>query len=412
MSDTMIVPEFIQQAIERFERDPATVQVDGGAEALPDHARETRAAAREFAVNVIGPLAREIDASNEIPDTVWQALGEQGFFGLAIPREYGGRGSILETCVAVEEISRVAAGVGLLVSVGLLGPAGLMLAGTKAQKDEWLPRLAAGAFSSFCLTEPGAGTDAASLETSVEHTGDAYRVTGRKHYITGAGRSIVYTVFARSGEGPYEMTAMLVPASASGFSVNGRHPFSGIRGVPVGELDFDGVELPDEARLGDEGRGFQLALSILDRARPGIAAQALGLAQGALDASFSYLDNRVQFGAPLLDKEVVRHRLARHAASIAAGRQLVYHAATLADADSPSLNATASMAKLFCTDLAMSVVTDAMQFWGGAGYMSGSPVERMYRDAKIMQIYEGTNEIQELVISRALVREFREAGGA
>ena len=407
----MITPDFVQEAIARFESNPITVQVDGGAEGLPAHAVEMRERARAFAATDVSPLARQIDETNEIPEELWSALGDQGYFGLAIPREYGGRGSIIDTCIAVEEISRVSAGVGLLVSVGLLGPAGLVLAGTQAQKDYWLPILASGEFSSFCLTEPGAGTDAASVTTAVEHTGDMYRLTGRKHYITGAGRSAVYTVFARSGEGPYEMTAMLVPTGASGFSVNGRHPFSGIRGVPVGELGFDAVELPDEARLGEDGRGFQLALAILDRARPGIAAQGLGLAQGALDAAFSYLENRVQFGSPLLDKDVVRHRLARHAAAIAAGRQLVYHAAALADADSPSLNAVASMAKLFCTDLAMAVVTDAMQFWGGAGYMQGSPVERMYRDAKIMQIYEGTNEIQELVISRALVRDFRTQTG-
>ncbi len=411
MSDSMIVPGFIQEAISRFEEDPRTVQVDGGGERLPDHSKEMRNRARSFAETVVSPLARKIDETNEIPDELWSALGDDGYFGIAIPQEYGGRGSIIDTCIAVEEISRISAGVGLLVSVGLLGPAGLMLAGTEAQKEHWLPIMASGGFSSFCLTEPGAGTDAASLTTEVRHTGDMYQLDGRKHYITGAGRSVLYTVFARSGDGPYEMTAMLMPADTAGFQVNGRHPFSGIRGVPVGELDFNAVQLPDEARLGDDGRGFQLALSILDRARPCIAAQGLGLAQGALDASFSYLENRIQFGSPLLDKDVVRHRLARHAASIAAGRQLVYHAAALADASSPSLNAAASMAKLFCTDLAMSVVTDAMQFWGGAGYMKGSPVERMYRDAKIMQIYEGTNEIQELVISRALVRDFRSQAG-
>ncbi|CAN5622980.1 acyl-CoA dehydrogenase family protein [soil metagenome] len=407
MSDEMIVPEFVQDAFTRFERDPVTVQVDGAAERLPDHAMEMRGTARKFAREWVSPIAREIDESNEIPESLWSALGEQGYFGLAIPKEYGGRGSVLDTCLAVEEISRVSAGIGLLVSVGLLGPAGLVLGGTQGQKDHWLPILASGEFSSFCLTEPEAGTDAASLSTMVRHTGDAFELTGRKHYITGAGRSALYTVFARSGDGKYEMTAMLVPAGAAGFSVSGRHPFSGIRGVPVGELNFAEVELPDEARLGEKGRGFQLALSILDRARPGISAQALGLAQGALDAAFSYLEHRVQFGSPLLDRDVVRHRLARHAASIAAGRQLTYHAAMLADSGSPSLNAAASMAKLFCTDLAMAVATDAMQFWGGAGYMKGSPVERMYRDAKIMQIYEGTNEIQEVVISRALVRDFR-----
>ncbi|HLT17965.1 MAG TPA: acyl-CoA dehydrogenase family protein [Thermomicrobiales bacterium] len=407
MSGNMIIPDFVQAAWDRFEERPATIQVDGADAGLPENARETRQKARAFAREVISPLARQIDEENVIPDEVWDALGSEGFFALAIPEEYGGRGSVLETCVAVEEISRVSASVGLLVSVGLLGPAGLVLAGTQDQKDHWLPRLAKGEFASFCLTEPGAGTDAASLRTSVEWTGDSYVLSGRKHYITGAGRSTIYTVFARSGDGPYEMTAMLVPAGTAGFSVNGRHPFSGIRGVPVGELDFDGVQLPEEARLGEPGRGFQLALSILDRARPGIASQALGLAQGALDAAFAYLGERVQFGAPLLDKDVIRHRLARHAASVAAARQLTYHAASLADAGSPHLNAVASMAKLVCTDLAMAVVTDAMQFWGGAGYMRGAPVERMYRDAKIMQIYEGTNEIQEMVISRALLREYR-----
>jgi len=411
MSGNMIIPEFVQAAWERFETNPQTIQVDGAGERLPENALETRERARRFAREVVAPLARQIDEQNVFPDALWEALAAERFSGLAVPKEYGGRGSILETCIAVEEISRVSAAVGLLVSIGVLGPGGLMLAGTQAQKEYWLPRMASGEIASFCLTEPGAGTDAASLQTRVEWTGDSYRLSGRKHYITGAGRAAVYTVFARSGDGPHEMTAVLVPADTPGFRVNGRHPFSGIRGLPVGELDFDAVELPEEARLGEPGRGFQLALSVLDRARPGIAAQAIGLAQGALDAAFSYLGNRVQFGAPLLDKDVVRHRLARHAASIAAGRQLVYHAAQLADAGSPSLNAVASMAKLFCTDLAMAVVTDAMQFWGGAGYMQGSPVERMYRDAKIMQIYEGTNEIQEMVIARALLREYRTQWG-
>jgi alkylation response protein AidB-like acyl-CoA dehydrogenase len=406
MSGDMIIPDFARDAFDRFEGNPLTVQVDGGDEGLPEHAREIRTMARAFARDVVSPLARRIDQENDVPESLWEALGSGGYFGLAIPREYGGRGSVLDTCIAVEEISRVSAGVGLLVSVGLLGPAGLVLAGSEEQRRHWLPILAGGEFSSFCLTEPYAGTDAANVATSVEQGVDGYVLAGRKHYITGAGRSVLYTVFARSGAGKYEMTAMLVPAGASGFSVNGRHPFSGIRGIPVGELDFRDVRLPDEARLGEEGRGFQLALSVLDRARPGIASQALGLAQGALDAAFSYLAQREQFGSRLLDKEVIQHRLARHAADIAAGRQLAYHAAALADAGSPSLNATASMAKLFCTDLAMRVATDAMQFWGGAGYMQGSPVERMYRDAKIMQVYEGTNEIQEMVIARALVRRF------
>jgi alkylation response protein AidB-like acyl-CoA dehydrogenase len=407
MSGRMIVPDFARRAFDRFQSYPLTVQVDGGDEKLPEHTREMRATARTFAREVVSPLARQIDEENAVPDALWDALGAGGYFGLAVPREYGGRGSVLDTCVAVEEISRVSAGVGLLVSVGLLGPAGLVLAGTEEQRRHWLPILAGGAFASFCLTEPGAGTDAASVSTRVEQTADAYLLNGRKHYITGAGRSVLYTVFARSGEGKYEMTAMLVPAKTAGFSVNGCHPFSGIRGIPVGELEFENVQLPDEARLGEEGRGFQLALSILDRARPGIACQGLGLAQGALDAAFSYLAEREQFGSPLLEREVIQHRLARHAADIAAGRQLAYHAASLADAGSPSLNAAASMAKLYCTDLAMRVVTDAMQFWGGAGYMQGSPVERMYRDAKIMQIYEGTNEIQEMIIARALLRRFQ-----
>ncbi len=402
----MTVPDFARRAYARFADDPWTIQVDGGDAGLPDHALEMRSSARAFARDLVSPLAAEIDATNIIPESLWNDLGSGGYFSIAIPREYGGRGSVLDTCMAVEEISRVSAGVGLLVSVGLLGPAGLVLAGSQAQRDYWLPILASGKFSSFCLTEPDAGTDAASLTTTVRQGVDSFVLSGQKHYITGAGKAVLYTVFARSGDGSSEMTAMLVPAGVSGFEVAGLHPFSGIRGVPVGRLDFEDVELPEDAQLGDTGRGFHLALSILDRARPGIAAQALGLAQGALDATLAYTGERIQFGRPLLEKDVIRHRLARHAASIAAARQLTYHAAMLADDGSPDLNAVASMAKLICTDLAMSVVTDAMQFWGGAGYIQGSPVERMYRDAKIMQIYEGTNEIQEMVISRSLMREY------
>lgn len=401
----MIVPEFIQEAFERFETNPITVQVDGAEAGLSEEALETKRKARAFACERVTPIARQIDEQNETPDDLWTALGDEGFFSLAIPQEYGGRGSILETCLAVEEISRVSASVGLLVSVGLLGPTALILAGSETQKRTWLPIMARGGFSSFCLTEPVAGTDAAGVQTRVEQDADGYVLSGLKQYITGAGKSDVYTVFARSGEGRYEMTAVLMPADSAGFSVDGRHPFSGIHGVPVGQLRFDEVRLPDEAIVGEPGRGFQLALATLDRARPAIAAQALGLAQGALDAAFSYLAHRVQFGKPLIEQEVIQHRLSRHAASIAAGRQLVYHAGALADAGDPALNAAASMSKLFCSDLAMQVVTDAMQFWGGAGYIQGSPVERMYRDAKIIQIYEGTNEIQEMVIARALLRE-------
>ena len=401
----MVVPEFIQDATRRFEEHPRTIQVDGADALLPERAVETRLRARRYVDERLSQMAREIDESNLIPEAMRREIAELGFFGLTIPEAYGGRDSVLEGCLVVEEFSRVSAAVGLMVAVGQLASAPVVLGGNDAQKRAWLPALASGErFASFCLTEPVAGTDAASVATRVETTVDGYTLNGLKQYITGAGRSDLYTVFARSGEERYEMTAMLVPAGAAGFRVEGRHPFTGIRGLPVGQLRFDDVRLPDEARLGEPGRGFQLALATLDRARPAIAAQAIGLAQGAYDAAISYLAHRVQFGTPLIEQDVLQHRLARHAASIAAGRMLTYHAAQLADARSPHLNAAASMAKLVATDLAMEVVTDAMQFWGGAGYMVGSPVERMYRDAKILQIYEGTNEIQELVIARAMNR--------
>lgn len=402
-----IIPDFIQDAANRFAEDPFTVQIDGADVFLPDDARELRSRAREFVADRVAPLAARIDRDNETPDELRRDMAEAGFFGLSIPEEYGGQGSVLQTCLAVEEFSRLSASIGLIVAVGLLGSTPLVLAGAEKQKQDWLPGFAAGErFSSFCLTEPGAGTDAASVSTSVSSNGDGYTLNGLKHYITGAGWSDLYTVFARSGDGDYEMTAMLLPAGTPGFDVQGRHPFTGIRGIPVGQLTFDRVALPDDAVLGEPGRGFQVALATLDRARPAIAAQAIGVAQGAYDAAISYLGNRVQFGKPLLQKDVIQHRLARHAASLAAGRMLTYHAARMADEDRPELNSAASMAKLYCTDLAMQVVTDAVQFCGGAGYMVGSPVERMYRDVKIMQIYEGTNEIQEMVISRALMREY------
>lgn len=401
-----IIPGFIQAASERFATDPFTVQIDGADAFLPDDARELRAEARAFVIEHLAPIAARIDRDNDTPDGLRRKMAESGFFGLSVPEEYGGRGSVLQTCLAVEEFSRVSASIGLVVAVGLLGSTPLVLAGTDKQKRDWLPAFAAGEqCCSFCLTEPGAGTDAASVSTRVTSTDDGYTLDGQKQYITGAGWSDLYTVFARSGEGRYEMTAMLLPADSAGFEVQGRHPFTGIRGIPVGQLKFDRVVLPDEAVLGEPGRGFQVALATLDRARPAIAAQAVGVAQGAFDAAISYLDSRVQFGKPLLEKEVIQHRLARHAASLAAARTLTYHAARMADERRPELNAAASMAKLFSTDLAMQVVTDAVQFCGGAGYMVGSPVERMYRDVKIMQIYEGANEIQEMVIARALMRE-------
>lgn len=411
MRDDIIVPEFISEAIRRFETDPYAVEIGGVESELPDRAVETRHRVREFTREQVSPLAAQIDRDGETPDSLRRAMAEEGYFGLSIPSEYGGAGSVLETCLVVEELSRVSASVGLMVAVQLLGSTPLVLAGTDDQKQAWLPAFARGErFCSFCLTEPEAGTDAAGVTTRVETSADGFVLHGLKHYITGAGLSDLYTVFARSGDGRYELTAMLVPAGTHGFSMNGRHPFTGIRGIPVGQLQFDDVRLPDEAKLGDDGRGFQLALATLDRARPAIAAQALGLAQGAFDAAISYLANRSQFGKPLLEQDVIQHRLARHAASLTSGRLMTYHAAKLADQGSPALNAAASMAKLYCTDLAMAVVTDAMQFWGGAGYMTGTPVERMYRDAKIMQIYEGTNEIQELVIARAIQRRLQESG--
>jgi alkylation response protein AidB-like acyl-CoA dehydrogenase len=399
----MVIPEFIQEATRRFESNPRTIQFDGADALLPPRAVETRMRARRYVEERLSTQAREIDQSNQIPEEMRREIADFGFFGLTIPEAYGGRDSVLEGCLVVEEFSRVSAAVGLMVAVGLLASTPIVLGGNEQQQREWLPALASGErFASFCLTEPVAGTDAAGVATRVDTTADGYTVNGLKHFITGAGRSDLYTVFARSGEGRYEMTAMLVPAGSVGFHFDGRHPFTGIRGVPVGQLRFDNVQLPDEACLGEPGRGFQLALATLDRARPGIAAQAIGLAQGAYDASISYLEHRVQFGTPLIEHDVLQHRLARHAAKITAGRMLTYHAAQLADARNPQLNVAASMAKLFATDVAMEVVIDAMQFWGGAGYMTGSPVERMYRDVKILQIYEGTNEIQELVIARAM----------
>ncbi len=408
----MIRPDYVQEISRQFAEDPKTYQIDGADRLLDEHARDIRDQTRAFVTTYLSPLAEQIDRENHFPESLRNQIAEAGFWGLSIPEEYGGRGSVLETCVAVEEFSRVSASIGLLISVQLLGSTPMLLGGSAEQRAYWMPKFASGeAFCSFCLTEPTAGTDAASLQTTVSVDADGFVLNGVKHYITGAGRSDVYTVFARSGDGRYEMDALLVDAGSAGFEIDGLHPFTGIRGAPVGRLVFDDVRLPDEARLGEPGRGFQLALATLDRARPGIAAQAVGLAQGALDSAISYLQARQQFGKPLLEQDVIQHRVARHLAAIASGRVLTYHAARLADAEDPALNAVASMAKLYCTDMAMNVVTDAMQFWGGAGYMQGSPIERMYRDVKILQIYEGTNEIQELVIARALMREVSRQNG-
>ena len=381
------------------------ILIDGGDRLLPDEARDQRARARAIADEVIAPIAADIDRDRHIPSAIRRQLAEAGFYGLNIPPEWGGKGSTLLAAVTIEELSRVSAAVGLSVAVQVLGSTPFILGGNREQADHWLPDLAAGRrFCSFAMTEPGSGTDAASVATMLTETGDGFQLNGEKHFISGATLSDVYTVIARSGAGRNEMTAVVVPADTPGFVIGPVQPFTGMRGMPVGRLQFIDAPVPADAQLGQRGRGFPLALATLDRARPGIAAQALGIAQGAFDAAVAYTGRRVQFGKPLLEQPVIQHRLARHAAAIAAARQLCYHAAQLIDLGAPEMSAAVSMAKLVCSDLAMQIVVDALQFWGGQGYLEGSPTERMFRDAKVTQIYEGTNEIQELVIARTILK--------
>jgi alkylation response protein AidB-like acyl-CoA dehydrogenase len=367
---------------------------------------------RALACERIAPRAAEIDESHEFPWDVVELFRESDVFGLFFEERYGGTGTgTLLALVAIEEVSKACATSGLILAVQELGSLGLKLGGSDEQKQRLLPRLASGEWlCAYALSEAGAGSDSAALSTRARLDGDAYVLEGGKRFITNAGVAQLYTVFARTGApGRAGITAFVVEADTPGFEVTRLEPKMGIGGSTTGELVFEGARVPAANRLGKEGDGFTLAMRILDRSRPGIGAQALGIAQGATDYALEYARTRETMGRPIGQHQLIAAKLADMETKCEAARGLLYRFGQMADAgiEGPELTKASAQAKLYCSDVAMEVTTEAVQILGGYGYMKEYPVERMMRDAKITQIYEGTNEIQRLVIAREMMRGSR-----
>ena len=375
---------------------------------LTDEQELLRQTVRQLADERIAPRAAEIDTSGEFPWDVKELLAEHEILALPFPPVYGGvSGELLTLCLAVEEIARVCVTSSLILAVQALGSRPILIAGTDEQKRRWIPDLAAGKrLAAFALTEAVAGSDPAAMRATARREGDVYVLDGSKRFITQGGVADLYALFAVTdpaapkGKG---ISCLMVDGDSAGFSVARLEHKMGIRGSPTAELVFEGVRVPAANLLGREGEGYRIALKTLEHSRPGIAAQAVGIAQGATDVAVDYARTREQFGRPIGEFQMVQAMLADMATRTEAARQLLYKACVEIEAGSPHAMRWAAMAKLFAGDTAMAVTTDAVQVLGGYGYTSDYPVERMMRDAKITQLYEGTQQIQRLVIARDLL---------
>jgi alkylation response protein AidB-like acyl-CoA dehydrogenase len=382
-------------------------------EPLTDDQREIRDLVRALARERIAPRAAEIDESHEFPWDVVELFRDHDLFGLLFDEEWGGTGTgTLLALIAVEEVSKVCATSGLILAVQELGSLGLKLAGSQEQKERYLPRLASGEWlCAYALTEAGSGSDSAAMRTTARRDADEWILDGSKRFITNAGVANLYTVFAKTDPkaGHAGISAFLVESDAPGFEVTRLEPKMGIAGSTTGELAFDGCRIPAANLLATEGEGFRIAMRILDRSRPGVAAQALGIAQGATDYALEYAKTRETMGKPIAQHQLIQAKLADMETECEAARGLLYRFGQMVDAevDEAELTKASAMAKLKCGDVAMAVTTEAVQILGGYGYIREYPVERFMRDAKITQIYEGTQEIQRLVIAREMLKESR-----
>ncbi|MEU3253895.1 acyl-CoA dehydrogenase family protein [Streptomyces sp. NPDC006997] len=370
-----------------------------------DEARDLISLVRDIAQREIAPQAAEEEDAGRFPREVFSLLSQSGLLGLPYDSEYGGGDQPYEVYLQVlEELAAARLTVGLGVSVHTLASYALAAYGSKEQQVEHLPAmLGGGLLGAYCLSEPSSGSDAASLRTRAVRDGDDWVINGTKAWITHGGVADFYTVMARTGdEGPRGITAFLVPGDAAGLGAAAPEKKMGMKGSPTAQVHFDGVRVPDSRRIGEEGQGFAIALAALDSGRLGIAACAIGVAQAALDEAVAYAAERRQFGKPIADFQGLRFMLADMATQIEAGRALYLTAARLRDAGRPFAR-QAAMAKLHCTDTAMRVTTDAVQVLGGYGYTADFPAERYMRESKVLQIVEGTNQIQRMVIARHLV---------
>jgi alkylation response protein AidB-like acyl-CoA dehydrogenase len=374
---------------------------------LTDEQRAMRDLVRSVARDRIAPLAAHVDETEVYPAEQLELLGKQGLMGLYIPEAYGGSAmGALAFCIAVEEIAWACASTAVIYLVQYAGGWPIVAAGNEEQKRRYLPRLASGAITAaFSVSEPGAGSDAASMSTLAVRKGDRYVLNGQKLWVSNGSQAKVITLFATvdRGRGRRGVTAFLVEPTFSGFSVGKLERKMGIRGSPTVALQLTDCEVPVENRLGEEGEGFKIALRTLDGSRPAVGAQAVGIGQAALDAAVAYAKERQQFGQPIASFQGLQFMLADMAMQVHGARLLVHHAASLLDRGAGPTALESSMAKCFAADAAMKVTTDAVQIFGGYGYTREYPVERFMRDAKITQIFEGTNQIQRVVIARELL---------
>ncbi len=375
---------------------------------LTEEHQMLRESVRDLADDVIAPRAHDIDDKAEFPEDVFEALKAADMVAIHVPEEYGGAGADkIASCIVVEEVARVCASSSLIPMGNKLGTMGMILSGSEELKKRYLPDVASGeSFWSYALSEREAGSDAASMKTRAVADGDTYVLNGSKMWITNAGVSTHYTVMAVTdpSAGPRGISAFVVHADDPGFSWGEKERKLGIKGSPTREVYFDDCTIPADRMIGEPGTGFTTALTTLDHTRLAIGAQAVGIAQGALDAATAYVKDRRQFGKSVSDFQGVQFLLADMAMRVEAARHLVYVAAATAERGEPTMTFRSSAAKCFASDTAMAVTTDAVQLFGGYGYVQDFPVERMMRDAKITQIYEGTNQIQRMVMARQLLK--------
>ena len=362
---------------------------------------------RQIVVEKVTPRAAEIDESGEFPEDLRQLFAEQDLMGLPFEERYGGTGTgTLMLCAAIEEIAKGCASTSLILAAQDLASLPIRLFGSDEMKDEWLPRMASGELlGAFALSEPDAGSDPGAMRTRATKTDGGWILNGAKNWITNSGIADFYVTFAvtdpevKFSKG---ITAFLVEADSEGFRIDALEKKMGMKGSPTGQPIYEEVFVPDGNVIGEVGRGFAVAMETLDRSRLGVAAQAVGIAQGATDYAAAYAKDRTAFGRPINELQGIQFKLADMETTTAAARELLYRAAALVEAEDPLMGKYSAMAKLFASDVAMQVTTEAVQVLGGFGYVKEYPVERMMRDAKLTQIYEGTNEIQRVVVARSM----------
>ena len=364
---------------------------------------------RQIAEEKVIPVREELDEKEEFPWEIMNVLAQSDLFGLYIPEEYGGLGKgCLELCIAVEELSRACLGVSTTYAANALGTYPILLFGSEEQKKKYLPDIAAGKrLVAFAITEANAGSDAAGIQTTAKLEGSEYVLNGTKQWITNGGEAEIYTVIAITDKlkGARGASAFIVEKSTPNFHFGKKEKKMGIRASSTRELIFDNCRIPKENILSKEGMGFIVAMRTLDNSRTGVGAQGVGVAQGAFEEALKFARQRIQFGHPIISFQAIQHMLADMATEIEAARALVYSIARYIDSGKKDITKESAIAKVFATDMAMRITTNAVQVMGGSGYMREYPVEKMMRDAKILQIYEGTNQIQRNVIAQALIKE-------